>query len=201
MNEPAGTTTTQSFEAHLAPVLEVAFGVAYHLSRSRDDAEDLVQDAALQAYRAYHQFQPGTNFKAWFMKILTNAFFAKRRTAKRRPQTMSLEDAAPLTMLFEATAAGLGAVSSDPAGEIIGRLGEERVGEAIGELPDEFRVVCALYFMQDVSYQEIADMLDLPVGTVRSRLHRGRRMLQAALWQLAREHGIAAEMLSEKVDT
>src|ERR1700741_4611268 len=78
-------STTQSFEALLAPLLDTAYGVAYHLTRSSHDAEDLVQEAALNAYRAFHQFEPGTNFKAWYLRILTNCFFAKHRKRKREP--------------------------------------------------------------------------------------------------------------------
>jgi len=191
---PARPPRTQEFERLLGDVLERAYGTAYHLTRSSHDAEDLVQEAALAAFRHFDQFEPGTNFKAWFMRILTNAFFASYRQRKRRPQTTSLEDAQPLHLLFASMGAGLQEHHQDPAALIVDKLGTERVGEAITALPEEFRVVCALYFMNDASYQEIAEMLDCPVGTVRSRLHRGRRMLQKALWMLAQEHGIVAEL-------
>jgi RNA polymerase sigma-70 factor, ECF subfamily len=195
---PATAARTREFERLLAEVLERAYGTAYHLTRSAHDAEDLVQEAALSAFKHFDQFQPGTNFKAWFMRILTNAFFASYRQRKRRPQTTSLEDAQPLHLLFAATGAGIAAHHQDPASLIVDKLGEERVSEAIHALPEEFRVVCALYFMNDAPYQEIAEMLDCPVGTVRSRLHRGRRMLQKALWQTAMESGIVAELAASK---
>lgn len=187
------TASTRDFEALLKGVLEVAFGVAYHLTHSRDDAEDLVQEAALQAFRNFHQFQPGTNFKAWYLRILTHCCFALYRKRKRQPQ-ISLEDASALHLNLASQGAGFGATHRDPATLVISRLGEERVSRAIGELPEEFRVVCTLYFMNDASYQEIAEMLDCPVGTVRSRLHRGRRMLQKALWCLAEEEGIVSAL-------
>ena len=82
----------EPFEALLAPVLDRAYALAYHLSRSRDDAEDLVQEAALQAFRAFHQFRPGTNFRAWYLHILTNCFFAQYRKRKREPRTLNIED-------------------------------------------------------------------------------------------------------------
>ena len=126
------------------------------------------------------------------MRILTNAFFASYRQKQRRPQTTSLEDAQPLHMLFASLGAGLLEHHKDPASLVVEKLGEERVSEAIAALPVEFRVVCTLYFMNDASYQEISEMLGCPVGTVRSRLHRGRRMLQKALWELAQECGIVA---------
>jgi RNA polymerase sigma-70 factor (ECF subfamily) len=198
MSEAAASASrTREFERLLGEVLERAYGTAWHLTRSTHDAEDLVQEAALSAFRHFDQFEPGTNFKAWFMRILTNAFFAGYRKKKRRPQTTSLEDAQPLHLLFASQAAGLLEHHKDPAARIVEKLGEERVSEAIAALPEEFRVVCTLYFMHDAPYQEIAQMLDCPVGTVRSRLHRGRRMLQKSLWSLAQECGIVTELARE----
>lgn len=191
---PSLSTRSKDFEPLLAGVLERAYGVACHLTRSPDDAEDLVQEAALSAYRHFDQFEAGTNFNAWFMRILTNAFYASWRKKKRRPQTTALEDAQPLQMLFASHQAGLLQHYKDPASLIVEKLGEERVSEAIAELPEEFRVVCTLYFMNDAPYQEISEMLGCPVGTVRSRLHRGRRMLQKALWNLAVDAGIVSEL-------
>jgi RNA polymerase sigma-70 factor (ECF subfamily) len=191
---PSITPRTREFESLLSGVLERAYGVAYHLTRSRQDAEDLVQEAALSAFKNFHQFQSGTNFRAWYMRILTNAFFAHYRRRRRSLETTSLEDAQPLHLLFASQRAGLLEHHKDPAALIVDRLGEERVGKALGDLPDEFRVVCTLYFMNDASYQEISEMLDCPVGTVRSRLHRGRRMLQKALWQVAEESGVVTAL-------
>jgi RNA polymerase sigma-70 factor (ECF subfamily) len=103
---------------------------------------------------------------------------------------VNLEDAEPLYINFRSREAGLHEQTDDPAALVIGKLGEERVSEAIAQLPEEFRVVCTLYFMEDLAYQDIAGILGCPVGTVRSRLHRGRRMLQRSLWHLAQAHGI-----------
>lgn len=183
-------TATRQFETLLAGVIDTAYGIAHRLTRSRDDAEDLVQETALQAFRNFHQFQPGTNFRAWFLRILTNAFYARYRKQKRQPQTTSLEDAEPLYIQWKAVGLGLHLQHQDPAAHVMNRMGEEQISHAIHELPEEFRVVCVLYFMQDASYQEIAETLDCPVGTVRSRLHRGRRLLQKALWHLAEVQGI-----------
>ena len=189
MNTRAASATRE-FETLLAGVVDVAYGVGYRLTRSRDDAEDLVQEAALQAFRNFHQFQVGTNFKAWFLRILTNAFFAKYRKQKRRPQTTSLEDAEPLFIQWKAVGLGLHLEHQDPAAFVMSRIGEEQIALAMNDLPEEFRVVCVLYFMQDASYQEIAEILECPVGTVRSRLHRGRRLLQKALWHVAEDQGL-----------
>lgn len=197
MSEPS-TGPSPEFERLLAEVIDRAYGTAYHLTRSSHDAEDLVQEAALLAYRNFHQFQKGTNFRAWFMRILTNAFFGSVRSKKRRPQTTPIEDVAPLYMMDAAERTGWAAQHADPAGEVLERMGAERVSAAIEALPEEFQVVCALYFMHDAPYQEIAEMLDCPVGTVRSRLHRGRRLLQKMLWESAVEAGIVQEWKAEE---
>lgn len=193
MTEAATTPQpAESFESLLASVLDRAYAVAYHLARDRDEAEDLVQDAALQAFRAFHQFQPGTNFKAWFVRIVTNAFFAQYRKKKRRPQTLNIEDAEPLFLYARSAELGLFDKDEDPASMVLDKLSEENVHDAIQALPAEFRVVCALYFIEEMPYQEIADVIECPVGTVRSRLHRGRKLLQKELWGLALERGIVS---------
>ena len=179
-----------AFESLLEPQLESAYGMALKLTRHAADAEDLVQEAALLAFRGFHTFELGTNFKAWFFRILTNAFFGKKRKEKRRPQTVDLEDVEDLYMYQKTAELGLHDKSDDPAAMVISEMDVEQVTKAIDALPEEYRVVAVLYFLEDLSYQGIADVLDLPVGTVRSRLHRGRKMLQKMLWQIAEEAGI-----------
>jgi len=178
------------FEALFAPILQIAYGTAVRLTRSRTEAEDLVQDAALLAYKAFGTFQRGTNFKAWFFRILTNAFYSRHRKEKHEKANLSSEEV-PALYLYQKTAeAGLWGSESDPAAAIMDRLDAVRVGEALDSLPEDYRVVSTLYFIDDLSYQQIADVLQCPIGTVRSRLHRGRRMLQKALWEVAMERGI-----------
>jgi RNA polymerase sigma-70 factor (ECF subfamily) len=167
-----------------------AYGVAMRFCRHQADAEDLVQEAALLAYRAFGSFEPGTNFRAWFLKILTNCYFTKRRREKSRPVTSDLDDTPDLYIYARSGQAGFPTQGPDPAAQLLETLGTERVVAAIHRLPDEYRVVATLYFMEDLSYEEIAQALECPVGTVRSRLHRGRKMLQKALWQVAEEDGI-----------
>jgi RNA polymerase sigma-70 factor, ECF subfamily len=200
MNDETQTAAPRgapSFEDLLAPVLEPAFGAAYHMCRNSHDAEDLVQEASLQAYKHFGQFEPGTKFKAWYFRILTNLFYYKYRKRKREPQTVELEDAPDLYLYVQAAGLGLFSGNSDPADSIMDRLEEEHVHGAIGALPDEFRVVAALYFIEDFSYDEIANILEKPVGTVRSRLHRARKMLQKALWHVAEERGIVESLRLE----
>lgn len=182
------------FETLLEPVLAVAYGVALRLSGNADDAQDLVQEAALLALRGYHSFEPGTNFKAWYLRILTNCFYGRCRKRRREPVTVDLEDVPPLYLMTRLAGAGLHDRFDDPAAALLGRMDADQVAEAIATLPEEFRVVTALYFIDDLAYQEIADVLDCPLGTVRSRLHRGRRLLQQALWHLAVENGIVSAL-------
>lgn len=186
------TSTQAEFERLFAPIVSMAYGTAVRLTRDRTEAEDLVQDAALLAYRAFGSFQPGTNFKAWFFRILTNAFYSRHRKEKHEKANVSTEDVPPLYLYNRTAEAGLQGRESDPASAIMDKLDTEQVSAALEALPTEYRVVATLYFIEDFSYQQIAEVLECPVGTVRSRLHRGRRILQKALWDIAVERGIVA---------
>ena len=178
------------FEQLLQPIVGMAYGTAVRLTRSQADAEDLIQDAALLAFKAFDSFEPGTNFKAWFFRILTNAFYSRHRKEKHDRANISTEDL-PSHYLYTRTAEiGLHSQEPDPAAALMDRFDSEQVGAALDALPTEYRTVATLYFIEDFSYQQIADIVGCPVGTVRSRLHRGRRMLQKALWRVAQERGI-----------
>ncbi|MGH7703120.1 MAG: sigma-70 family RNA polymerase sigma factor [Gemmatimonadales bacterium] len=191
VKEEAAVPTIESL---LTPILGPAYGAALHMTRNPADAEDLVQEAALLACRGFGSFEPGTNFKAWFFRILTNCFYSKYRKRKREGTAVELEDTPELYLYCQTAVVGLHAHTQDPATLVMGKMDTEQVSAAIGALPDEYRVVATLYFMQDFSYQEIAGVLGVPVGTVRSRLHRGRHMLQKALWHIAEERGIVSEL-------
>lgn len=193
-HDPTSTLIPQrpaaDFETLLGEVVGVAYGTALRLTMNRQDAEDLVQDASLLAYRAFDSFQPGTNFKAWFFRIMLNSFYSSRRKKRPERSLQDLEDVPELYLYTRTSEAGLHGQETDPARLTIGRIDGDAIAEALASLPDEFRMVCTMYFMEDFSYQEIADMLDIPVGTVRSRLHRGRKLLQKRLWELAVDRGI-----------
>jgi len=186
------TSVAASFESLFVPLTNSAFGVAIRFTGNRSDAEDLVQEATLLAFRAFDSFEPGTNFKAWFFRILTNCYYSKRRREKSRPVTTDLDDTPDLYLYARSAETGFPTAGPDPAAQLFDKLGTERVVAAIERLPEEYRVVSTLYFMEDFSYQEISRVLECPVGTVRSRLHRGRKMLQKALWHVAQEHGLIA---------
>ncbi len=183
-----------SLEALLTPLLDAAYGTALRLTRNGPEAEDLVQEAAVQACRGFHTFEQGTNFRAWFFRVLTNCFYSSYRRTRREGTPVELEDTPELYLFSQTAATGLHARTEDPAGVLMDRLDADAVNRAIEALPEEYRVVSVLYFLQDCSYQEIAQMLVVPVGTVRSRLHRGRRLLQKRLWSIAEERGIVAAL-------
>jgi RNA polymerase sigma-70 factor (ECF subfamily) len=187
---PLGEGSPTDFDMLLRPVLGPAFGTALRMTGNRHDAEDLVQEAALAAHRGFATFQPGTNFKAWFFRIMMNCYLTSRRRARPETSMEDLEDSHAAYLFMRTAEAGLHGRFDDPAGATIGQMAQEDVVRALESLPEEFRVVCTLYFMEDLAYQEIADILGMPVGTVRSRLHRGRKMLQKRLWMVAEDQGI-----------
>ncbi len=193
MTEP-DSAAADNFTSLLESVLESAYRTAYHLTRNEADAEELVQEAALLAYKGFDRFEPGTNFKGWFFTILRNRFISGYRKKQREVKTVELEDAPDLYMYNKSLESGLATQTSEPAKYIIERLDVEQVATALSELPMEFREAATLYFTQDMSYQEIADVLGVPVGTVRSRLHRGRKLLQKKLWRLAEDYGLVPEV-------
>jgi RNA polymerase sigma-70 factor, ECF subfamily len=188
---PSRTNTLDvDFDLLLRSVLGPVFGTALRMTGNRQDAEDLVQEASLAAYRGFATFQPGTNFKAWFFRIMMNCYLTSRRRARPETSMEDLEDSHAAYLFMRTAEAGLHARYADPAATTIGQMTQDHVASALAGLPEEFRVVCTLYFMDDLAYQEIADILGLPVGTVRSRLHRGRKMLQKQLWKVAEDQGI-----------
>lgn len=183
-----------TFEECLEPVLPTAHRIALNLTRNMEDAEDLVQEAAILAFRAFASFEPGTNFKAWFLRIQHNAFLNQLRRAGRRPQTVDLadDDAVDNLYLYEQTknAGWHQSSSGDPAAAFLSRIETDEIKTALQMLPDEFRAVAVLYFLEEMSYEQIAKIVDVPLNTVRSRLHRARKLLQKSLWELAQERGL-----------
>lgn len=182
-----------AFEALLEPLLGRAYGFAWSLTRNDADAQDLVQEAALLAFRGFDAFRPGTNFKAWFYRILKNCYLMAYRKTTRRPSTVSLDDTGDFVVLPRPGGGGLRTPGSEAAEDILSRIGVDQVTAAIADLPSEHRVVCTLFFLEELSYPEIAEVLECPIGTVRSRLHRARRTLQQALWRAAIDSGVVRD--------
>ena len=185
----------RTIEELLVPVLPHAYSFALHLTRNEADAEDLLQEAATRACRFLHKFRPGTNFGAWFFRILKNCFYNLKRQDRRRGERISIEDATDLHT--QTATAGLNEWDSNPATAFLARLDARQIATALDALPGEFRTVASLFFVDGLTYDQISDLLDIPLGTVRSRLHRGRRILQKKLWETALEHGLVPESANE----
>jgi RNA polymerase sigma-70 factor (ECF subfamily) len=169
------------------------YTAALRMTRNPADAEDLVQETYLKAYRAFASFQQGTNLKAWLYRILTNTFINSYRARKRRPEQSELDDVEDLYLYrrlggLEAAAAGRSAEE-----EVLDHFTDTEVKAALESLPEQFRMAVLLADVEGFAYKEIADILDIPIGTVMSRLHRGRRALQRALFEFGMERGLVGE--------
>ena len=169
------------------------YTAALRMTRNPADAEDLVQETYLKAYRAFGGFTEGTNLKAWLYRILTNTYINSYRAKKRRPEESDIDDLENFYLYRR-----LGGLEGATAGrsaedEVLDHFTESEVKEAIEALPEQFRMAVLLGDVEGFSYKEIAEILDVPIGTVMSRLHRGRRALQKRLYEFGRQRGLVAE--------
>lgn len=173
----------RDFESEALVHLDALYGLALRLSGGDEPrAEDLVQESVLKAYRAWDRFESGTNCRAWLMTILRNTFINEFRRQKSRPTTVEFDQVAERPSpgdLYEA----------DPEGRIFDHVIDDQVIAAIDELPDEFRVAVVLSDLEGLSYQEVSELMDIPLGTVKSRLFRARKRLQEKLYRYAVEMG------------
>jgi RNA polymerase sigma-70 factor, ECF subfamily len=179
----------RDFEEIAVPHLGSLYGAAFRLTRNARDAEDLVQDAMLRAYRFWDSFEPDSNCKAWLFKILTNTFINGYQKAKRSREILtaaaSEQEAIDGVLVHEGSLA-----QRDPEGILLDNSLSEDVARALAEIPADFRMAVVLCDMEGFSYKEIAEIMECPVGTVMSRLHRGRRLLKQALHEFAVAQGI-----------
>jgi len=191
--KPPARPASDSFESSLLEHIDALYAVACRLTKNSLDAEDLVQDSLVKAMRARDQYQPGTNIKAWLFKILTNTFINKFHRGGLERTVLEGPDADPLAdgWVGAATMRSL----RDPETQALRPLIEKEIGRALQQLPDEFRLAVLLADVEELSYKEIADVMGCPVGTVMSRLHRGRRLLQQKLYDHAVLAGIATPSL------
>lgn len=190
-----GTTPrVDSFEVELLGQLDTLYSVSCRMTRSTTEAEDLVQDTVVKAMRGRDQFEMGTNLKAWLLRILTNTFINRYKRGGMERDIIDGPDAESLTDGWVG-ATTLRAMR-DPETQALSPLVEAEVQRALDELPAEFRLAVVLSDIEELSYKEIADAMGCPIGTVMSRLHRGRRMLQKTL----REHAIAMGIVTETTE-
>ncbi len=175
------------FQGAAMPYLDSLYNTAYRMARNSEDAEDLVQETYLKAYKYYDKFQEGTNFKAWLFKILKNTFINSYR---KKQQTPPESDFSEIEDSFERLVSDeVSSRTRSPEDEFLANVLDAEIQKALEALPSDFRVVVLLADIEGFTYKESAEILDVPVGTVMSRLYRGRRLLEAAMLKYAREHG------------
>jgi RNA polymerase sigma-70 factor, ECF subfamily len=179
------------FETEALSFLDALYRTALRMTRSEAEAEDLVQETYIRAFRFRHQFTPGTNLKAWLFRILTNTFINQYRRKAARPETTELDDVEESILYRHMRDVSPGSASPNPEAELIDNTLSSEVKDALEALPEKFRTTLLLD-VEGFSYKEIAEVLDIPIGTVMSRLHRGRKFLQKRLYDLARDRGIVA---------
>jgi RNA polymerase sigma-70 factor (ECF subfamily) len=175
------------------PYMDALYSAALRMTRNPADAEDLVQETYLRAYRGFGGFQEGTNLKAWLYKILTNTFINIYRAKKRRPDEVDFDDAEDFFLFRRLGGLEAAVAGRTPESEVLEAMPEQVVKDAIEALPEQFRVAVLLADVEGFSYKEIAEITEVPIGTVMSRLHRGRKQLQARLWDFAVERGLVPQ--------
>ena len=169
------------------------YSAAARMTRNSADAEDLVQETFLKAYRSYATFQEGSNLKAWLYRILTNTFINTYRSKQRRPEETQLDDIEDLFLYRRIGGLEAAMASRSAEDTLMDMFTDSEVTDALESLPDTFRIPVLLADVEEFSYKEIAEMLDIPIGTVMSRLHRGRKAMQRQLYDYARERGLVTE--------
>lgn len=187
----AQTLDLKQFEKEVIQHAESLYAVALRMTRRSSDAEDLVQDTLFKAMRAQHQFQEGTNLKAWLVRILTNTFINKYKRGVLERSLLGAENLDPVSEGW--TSSATLAALHDPESKMLRPLLAQEISDALDELPDDFRMAVLLVDVQELSYKEAAEALGCPIGTVMSRLHRGRRILKSRLLHQARAHGLVPE--------
>lgn len=181
----------ERFERDALPFLDQLYGAAMRLTRNPADAEDLVQETYAKAYSSFHQFKEGTNLRAWMYRILNNTFISSYRKKQREPQKSDAGDLEDWQMLEASTHEAQGMRSAET--EAMSALPDEEIKEALAALPEDRRLAVYLADVEGFAYKEIASILEIPLGTVMSRLHRGRSQLRELLAQYAAERGYATE--------
>jgi RNA polymerase sigma-70 factor (ECF subfamily) len=180
MNRPVGTKQ-ELFNSDMVPYMDMLYGYAMYLTGDRDEASDLLQETFLKAFRFYDKFEHGTNAKAWLYRIMRNTYINDYRRSKRTPDMVEYDE--------QTSAYQMGRRDDPRPDEIEGEIFEDEIASAISSLPEKFKSVIVLRDVEDLPYEEIAEALEIPIGTVRSRLHRARAILFERLKVYAKDRG------------
>ncbi len=175
-----------NFEAEALPHMDALLRTALRMTKENSDAEDLVQETYAKAYRFWDKFEPGSNCRAWLFKIMTNIFINEYRSKSRSPVSASIDDIDDSYLYGHLS--GMES-AENPEQRLFAKILDQDVRKAIENLPDDFRMVAVLSFLEGFSYEEIAEIADLQLGTVKSRMHRGRKLLQKQLYDYAVTNG------------
>ena len=188
------------FAEQAMPLMDALYSAALRMTRNPADAEDLLQETYLRAYRGFGGFREGTNLKAWMYRILTNSYINTYRSKKRRPQETELDDVEELFLYRKLGGPASLLLGRSAEDELLDWVTDTEVKEALEALPDQYRMTVLLADVEGFAYKEIAEILDVPLGTVMSRLHRGRKALQKELYEFAKTKGIVSETPADGVD-
>lgn len=191
MAKDKGAKKQREFEEVALVHTDALLRTALRMTKNQSDSEDLVQETMLKAYRFFDRFERGSNIKAWLFKIMTNIFINNYRQKSRKPASVSYEEIDD-NFLYHQLENSKNKVA-DPEEVLFAKLIDGDVRKAIDELPEDFRMVVVLAFLEEFSYEEIAEIADIQLGTVKSRLHRARKLLQKSLWKYALLRGFSVE--------
>lgn len=189
--EETDAQLAERFEREALPLLDQLYGGALRMTRNPADAEDLVQEAYMKAYQGFRSYKPGTNLKAWMYRILTNAYINNYRKAQRRPAEYATDDITDSQIAETASHTSAGLRSAEV--EAMALLPDEEIRAALMDLNEDYRMVVYYADVEGLPYKEIAEIMETPIGTVMSRLHRGRKQLREALKDVAKDRGFVRE--------
>ena len=193
-------TTREDFTNDAMQHAPQLFSTAMRMTRNRSDAEDLVQETFIKAWRSFATYQQGTNLRAWLFRIMTNTYINKYNAQQRKPTETELDDVEELFLYKRLGAVDQSQLSQSAEDQMLSLFTDDEVKKALEELPDQFRIPVLMSDVEGFSYKEIAEILEIPLGTVMSRLHRGRKAMQKMLYEYAKERCLINEALLSQGD-
>ena len=193
-------TTREDFTHDAMQHAPQLFSTAMRMTRNRSDAEDLVQETFIKAWRSFATYQQGTNLRAWLFRIMTNTYINKYNAQQRKPTETELDDVEELFLYKRLGAVDQSQLSQSAEDQMLSLFTDDEVKKSLEELPEQFRIPVLMSDVEGFSYKEIAEILEIPLGTVMSRLHRGRKAMQKMLYEYAKERGLINEALLPQGD-